>query len=226
MPFLRVSVTVTTHSPVSSPWVSLSVPPPLTTYCSPCCLGPPLHVWKKASQCPAWWPRRKSNIKVTSNPIVKYLPRLKLCYWDGHYILIFPTLLMLGPLCSLVGVGGPPWALVSSSPKEAGSSRSSRTLEPLFLSNLFPFLWGCVCLSFMLHPLHSQAAPPPHRPASRCVFPPPNPLSTCAFPCTLLPPPTPVCPAHSIPRPSGSHLENLGRKSLTQDGHSQNGGTP
>lgn len=160
MPFLRVSVTVTTHSPVSSPWVSLSVPPPLTTYCSPCCLGPPLHVWKKASQCPAWWPRRKSNIKVTSNPIVKYLPRLKLCYWDGHYILIFPTLLMLGPLCSLVGVGGPPWALVSSSPKEAGSSRSSRTLEPLFLSNLFPFLWGCVCLSFMLHPLHSQAAPP------------------------------------------------------------------
>ena len=52
---------------------------------------------------PAWWPRRKPNIKVTSNPVVKYLPRLKLCYWDRQHILIFPTLLTLGPLYSLGG---------------------------------------------------------------------------------------------------------------------------
>lgn len=67
----------------------------------------------------------------------------------------------------------------------------------------------------------SQAARPLHFQESQRLFPPPI---LFPLPQLLLPPPTPVSPAHSFPKPPSIHLENLGGgKHQTQKEHPQNG---
>lgn len=169
--------------------------------------------------------------------MVKFLPRLELYYRDWPYRLSYPALLVLGLLC---GPGVSLWTLVSPSLKHGPPSRSSGYWSP---SLPLPFPPGCVSLLdpvssnlskwislLSMPPISVTGCSPVVSTSFKVISHPKSSLLSLAslpfLSCTLQPPPTPISPVHSSPKPPGSPLENLGRRHLTQDGYPQNGGNP